>query len=131
MCWICFLTVGGQHSAPTTHGKGQLTREEKQHEPVHNQDRPEDGHVENLKPAAHEGDGDGAGGRVPELELGEPADERAELLILLGRESADGAILHVVVHGLVGGVELGLEEGEKKVEEVDAEGICDCWPLAC
>jgi hypothetical protein len=64
---------------------------------------------------------------VPELELGQAADEGAELLVLLGREGADGAILHVVVERIVGRVELGLEEGEEQVQEVDAERICDYW----
>lgn len=105
---------------------GEPTRQDEQHEPVHDQDGPEDGHVEDLEPAAHKGDDDGAGGRVPELKLGQAADEGPELLVLLGRERADGAVLHVVVERIVGWVELGLEEGEEQVEQVDAERVCDC-----
>jgi hypothetical protein len=62
---------------------------------------------------------------VPELELGQAADEGAELLVLLGREAADGAVLHVVVERIVGRVELGLQEGEEEVEQVDAERVGD------
>jgi hypothetical protein len=56
---------------------------------------------------------------VPELELGQPADERPELLVLLGGECADRAVLHVIVERLVGRVELGLEEGEEEIEQID------------
>jgi len=45
---------------------------------------------------------------VPELELGKTADEWTELLVLLGRERAHGAILHLAIYRLIGGVELGL-----------------------
>lgn len=67
---------------------------------------------------------------MPELELGQPADEGPELLVLLGRERADRAVLHLVVDGLVGRVELGLQEGEEEVEQVDAERVCDDVPAA-
>lgn len=107
---------------------GKLTRKDEQHEPVHDQYRPEDRHVEDLEPAAPERNDDSAGGRVPELELGQSADEGAELLVLLGGERPDRAVLHVVVHGLVGRVELGLQEGEEQVEQVDAERVCDDVP---
>ena len=49
---------------------------------VHDQDGPEDRHVEKLKEGADEGDEGGLGGGVPELELGQPADEGPELLVL-------------------------------------------------
>ena len=106
--------------------KGEPTRQDKQHEPVHDQHGPEDGHVEDLEPAARKRDDDSAGGRVPELELGQAADEWAELLVALGREGADGAVLHLVVERIVGRVELGLQEGEEQVEQVDAQGVCNC-----
>jgi hypothetical protein len=113
---------------------GQMKRERRrtckneQHQPVHDQHGPEYGHVEDLEPTAPEGDGDGAGGRVPELELGQAADERPELLVLLGREAADRAVLHLAVGRLVGRVELGLQEGEEEVEQVDAERVRDDVP---
>ena len=77
------------------------TGQDEQHKPVHNQDGPKDGDVEYLEQAADEGDGNGAGGGVPELEFGQAADEGAELLVLLGRERADRAILHVVVERVI------------------------------
>lgn len=104
----------------------QLTGQEEEDEPVHDQDGPEDGDVEQLEPAAGEADGDGARGPVPELELGQPADEGLELVVVLDGEPARRAVLHVLVHLVVGGVELGGEEGEEEVEEVDAEGVGDC-----
>jgi len=51
---------------------------------VHDEDGPEDWHVEKLKEGAEEGDGGGLGGGVPELELWQPPDERPELLVLPG-----------------------------------------------
>lgn len=105
----------------------QRTGEDKQHEPVHQKNRPEDRDVKDLEPAAHEGDGDGAGGRVPELELGETSDEGPELLVFLGRESTNGAILHIVVERIVRGVKLGLEEGEEEVEEIDSKSVGHCF----
>lgn len=113
------------HSAE---GWGKLTRHDEEHEPVHDQDGPEDGDVKDLEPRAHEADDDGAGGPVPELELGKAADEGLELLVLLGREGAGAAALHLVVGGVVRRVELGGEEGEEKVEEVDAESVGDDVP---
>lgn len=134
MCWICRLTTRKTRLAnatpnSTTHHKekkGQLTGQEEQDAPVHDEDGPEDGHVEDLEPAAGEADGDGARGPVPELELGQPADEGLELVVVLDGEPARRAVLHVLVHLVVGGVELGREEGEEEVEEVDAEGVGDC-----
>ncbi len=113
---------------------GSHTRQNKEDQPVHDQNGPEDGHVEDLEEGAEEGDGDCARGPVPEFELGEAADEGLELLVLLGRESADGAVLHLIVEGVVGRIELGLKEGEEEVEQVDAQSVRDfqesvnSWP---
>lgn len=131
MCWICLRTAGRGCQKTAASGRykdGKPTRQDKQHEPVHDQHGPEDGHVEDLEPAAQERDDDGAGGRVPELELGQAADEGAELLVALGRQRADGAVLHVVVESVVGRVELGLQEGQEQVEQVDAQGVGHCTP---
>ncbi len=51
---------------------------------VHDQDGPEDRHVEKLKEGADEGDDGCLGGGVPELELGQPSDEGPELFVLSG-----------------------------------------------
>jgi hypothetical protein len=104
------------------HGK------EEEQEPVHDQDGPEDWDVEELEPAAEKANGDGASGPVPELELGKATDEGLELLVRLGGQGADGTVLHVIVELVVGGVELGLQEGEEEVEEVDTERISDDVP---
>lgn len=100
------------------------TGKEEKHEPVHEQHRPENWHVEDLPPTAEEADGDGPRGPVPELEFGKAADKGLEFVIGARGKGARGAILHVVV-GLFGGVEFGGQEGEEEVEEVDAEGVCD------
>lgn len=63
------------------------TSQDKQDNPVHDQDGPEDRDIEDGEPTAHEANGDGASSGVPELELGQAADERAELLVFLGREA--------------------------------------------
>ena len=102
--------------------------QEHQDQPVHHQNRPEDGQVEDLAPAAGESNADGAGGRVPELELGETAHERLELFVALGGERR-GACGHAVLHVGVrfeGRVEFGRDEGEEEVEEVNSEGVSDC-----
>lgn len=57
---------------------------------------------------------------MPELEFRQSSDERSEFFILLGRKSSYGAIFHLIVDDLVGGVKFGLEEGKEKVEEIDA-----------
>ena len=54
---------------------------------VHDEDGPEDRDVENLEKGTAEGDCGGLGGRVPELELGQPPDERPKLLALVGRQA--------------------------------------------
>ena len=71
--------------------------QEHQDQPVHHQNGPEDGQVEDLAPAAEESNADGAGGRVPELELGEAAHEGLELLVALGGERR-GACGHAIFH---------------------------------
>ena len=99
-----------------------------QNQPVHHQNGPEDGQVEDLTPAAGESDAHGASGRVPELELREAADEGLELLVALGGErrcARRHAVLHIRVR-LKAGVEFGRDEGEEEVEEVDSEGVGDC-----
>ncbi len=99
-----------------------LTGQDEEDHPVHDEDGPEDGDVEDLEPGAEKGDGDGASGPVPKLELWQAADEGPELLVALGGKDAN-AVLHVVLGIIVGGVELGLEEGEEQVQQVDAERI--------
>jgi hypothetical protein len=123
MCWICFLTADTrlvsirsdkiQHDMPRV-GK-QLTGKNKEDDPVHNQDRPEDRDVEDLEPTADEADGDGAGGGMPELELGKTADEGSELLVLFRGQATGRSILHIhrAVKGLDRGIELWLQEGEE------------------
>lgn len=88
---------------------GILTGQRKQNKPVHDQNRPEDGDIKDREPAAHEANGDGAGGRVPELELGQTADKRPELVVLLGGEGGSGAGLAVFYAFILGegGVEFG------------------------
>lgn len=100
-----------------------LTSQDKEDDPVHDQNGPEDGHVEELEPGAEKRDDDGPRGPVPELELGQAADKGLELFVLPGGEGTDGAVLHVIVGGFVGRVELGLQEGEEQVEQVDSQGI--------
>ncbi len=97
------------------------TRQSEEDQPVDEQYGPEDGHVAEREPGAEEGDGDGTRRGIPELELGQAADERPELLVLLGRQRAGRPVLHLIVHQFVRRVELGLQKGEEEVEEVDAE----------
>lgn len=89
----------------------ELTRQEEEDQPVHHQHRPKNGNVEEGEPCADEGDSDGAGGRVPELEFGKPSDEWAELVVLLRRQCRLTVLQPFVLSE--GGVELGLQEGEE------------------
>jgi hypothetical protein len=59
--------------------------QEEKDEPVHDQNGPENWHVEDLEPTTGKADDNGAGGPVPELELGKSADEGLEFLVGLGR----------------------------------------------
>lgn len=62
---------------------------------------------------------------MPELELGQAADERAEFIILLGWQAGSGvAVLQALILG-DGGIPFWLEEEEEEVEEVDAESVGD------
>lgn len=106
-----------------------LTSQDKEDDPVHDQYWPEDGNVEDLEPGAEEGDADGAGSTVPELEFWETSDEGSELFVTLGRETTSAAILHLVVEHIAGGVKLGGQEGEEHVEEVDTERVGDYEPI--
>jgi hypothetical protein len=74
-----------------------LTRQTEQNQPVHHQDGPEDGQVEDLEPTAEEANRDSLGRRVPELELWQPAHERSELLVLFCGESAGVAVFHALI----------------------------------
>lgn len=103
--------------------------QEDQDQPVNDKNGPEDGQVEDLAPAAGESNADGAGRRVPELELGQAAHKGLELLIALGGErrcARRHAVLHIRVR-LKAGVEFGRDEGQEEVQQVDAERVGDCW----
>jgi hypothetical protein len=113
---VALLAKGEGHVAVLDHVLNLVAHgQEEEHAPIHEQNRPEDWHIEDLEPAAKEADDDGACGPVPELELGEATDEGSELFILPGGKGADGAILHFIIGGIAGGVELGRQEGEEQV----------------
>jgi hypothetical protein len=109
-----------------------LTRQTEQYQPINHQDRPKHRQIENLKPARHKAADDHPGGAVPELELGQPADEGAKLLVLLGGEGAALAVARAaVLQALVlrqGRVKLGLQEGEEEIQQVDAQAVGDDVP---
>lgn len=62
---------------------------------------------------------------MPELELGEAAHKGLELVGRLCGEVTTTALLHVLGR-LETGIELGRDECEEKIQEVDAERVCDC-----
>lgn len=64
---------------------------------------------------------------MPELELRQTSDEGTKLLVLLGRE-AGGPGVTVLKTLVLGerGVELGSQESEEEVQEVNSECIGDC-----
>jgi len=123
------LAEGERHIAVLDHVLDLLLHgKEEQDEPVDDENGPEHRDIEEGEEAADQGDGDGASSRVPELEFGESPDEGAELLVLLGREGADRAVLHIVVERIVGRVELWREKGEEEIQQVDTESVCDDIP---
>ena len=89
-------------------------RQPKQNNKIHHQHGPEHGHIEDLAPAAAEGDRDRPRGRVPELELGEPPDEGAEFLLGFRGEGGLAPVFERFVLR-EGGVEFRLQEGEEEV----------------
>lgn len=105
---------------------GQHTSKEEEDHPVGDQDRPEHGDVEEGNPGGDEAEENSASGPVPELKLGKAADEGPELLILPGGESSHGAILHLIIDRIVRGVNLGRQECQEQVEEIDGKGVGDC-----
>lgn len=108
----------------------RLTGQAEEDQPVHNKNRPEDRQVEDLEPAAEEADGNSLGRRVPKLELWEAAHKGPELLVLLGGEATCVSVLHTLIL-LQRGVELGRQEGEEQVQQVDAQRVGDNVPALC
>jgi hypothetical protein len=105
------------------------TRQAKQNQPVHHQHRPEHRQVEDLEPAAEEANRNRLSRRVPELELGQPAHKRPELLVLFRRESACISVFHALIL-LERRVKFRRQKREEEVQQVDAERVCDCGVLA-
>ena len=70
---------------------------------------------------------------MPELELGQPSDERPELLILLRRERTPLPIVSVFEPLVLRKrwVELRLQEGEEEVQEVDTQTVGNNVPALC
>ena len=64
---------------------------------------------------------------MPELELGQAADKRPELVVLLGGEAGRSAGVTVLQAFILceGRVELGCQESEEEVKEVNAESVGD------
>lgn len=128
MCWICRLTKGSiSHQTPSKSRCERLTCQGEKNQPVHNQNRPEDGQVEDLKPTADEADGDSSGCRMPELELRQPSDKRSELIILLRGQSGPFTILEAFILRQTR-IELWLEKSEEQIQQVDPQAVSDDVP---
>lgn len=99
----------------------------KQGDKVHDQNGPEDGHVEQLEEGADRADDRTLGHRVPELELGQAAHERLEFATLGPAPVCWqlGALLIVQVQFRI---DLGREEGNEQVQVVDAQRVGDNVP---
>lgn len=144
--------MGGYVLDLSAHGDGEQDAE------VHQEDGPEDGDVEGAAGCAEQGNQDGLSGGQPELELGQTTDERTELVVAglsVERASKDAAheascgwcgcigirsrcrsgqarlaLLDILFGqiGFVARIELGCQEGEEEVEQVDEERIADNVP---
>ncbi|KAJ8533331.1 hypothetical protein ON010_g13923 [Phytophthora cinnamomi] len=90
-----------------------LHGERKEHDEVDEQDGPEHGHVEGAAERHEQRHDGGLERRVPELELGHAARERAELLALLVRQQR-ALRLHV---------NLRRQEADEQVQQVDAQPV--------
>jgi hypothetical protein len=128
----CRWLSGQSHPATgLAQSKGRqeaLTRQRKQNQPVHHQHGPKNGNVEDLEPRAQEANRNRPRRAMPELELGQPSDKRAELLVLLRwQRGSRVAVLEPFVLR-ERGVEFRLQEREEEVEEVDAERVRDYVP---
>lgn len=94
------------------------TRQDEKNDPVNHQHGPEHRNIKDGEPRAHKTNRDGPSSRFPELKLRKTADEGTELVVLLGGETGV-AIFEALVLG-EGGVELGLQEEEEEVKEIDS-----------
>jgi len=96
---------------------------------VHDEDRPEDRDVENLEKGTAESDHRGLGRRVPELELWQTPDERAEFFILRCWQARRPILILLHLHH--GGINLWCEERQQQVQMVDGQRICHNIPTLC
>ena len=94
------------------------TRQDEKKNPVNHQHGPEHRNIKDREPRAHKTNCDGPSSRFPELKLWKTAYEGTELVVLLGGETGV-AIFEALVLG-EGGVELGLQEEEEEVKEIDS-----------
>ena len=101
------------------------TRQDEKNNPVNHQHGPEHGNIKDREPRAHKTNCDGPSSRFPELKLRKTADEGTELVVLLGGETRVITIFQAFVLRK-GRVELGLQEKEEEVQEVDSESVGNC-----
>jgi len=98
----------------TLHGDAEKRDE------VHDEDRPENRNIEQLKEGTREGDSGGLRGRIPEFELWQTPDEGSELLVLICRQPWLPIII-IQLHG--GWVDFRSKEGEEKIKVIDCQCI--------
>eukprot|EP01137_Pigoraptor_chileana_P003656 Opistho-2@44149 len=98
-----------------------LHRDRKQHEKIHNEYGPEDGDVEEREECKHRRHNDRLGCSVPKLELWEPANERAKLLVGLSRERR--AVLLFVVVIVHRRINARRQKGNEQIQQIYAQSI--------
>ena len=91
--WTLFLSQGGtlevaQRPARRGEGKRGLTGQTEQDNEIHHQHGPKHRHIEDFKPRRSEPQQNRPRTAMPELELGQPAYEGSELLVLFRRQGA-------------------------------------------
>jgi hypothetical protein len=114
-------------------GIDPLTCQTEQNQPINHQDGPKHRQIEHVKPTRHKAPKNHPRGTMPELELGQPPDKRPELLILLGGQGAPAglSVRAAVLQPLIlrqRRIEFRLQEGEKEVQQVDAQAVGDDVP---
>jgi len=102
-----------------------LHRSAKENDKVHDQNRPEHGHVKRLEKGEEKAEEDGSGRREPKLELWKPADEGTEFLARLRRERRPivFVFVEVIARNSPVRVHFGRQKGDEHVEDVDTESV--------
>jgi len=95
-------------------------------EEVHDEDGPEDGHVEDGEEGADHGDEYSLRAAVPELELGEAADEGPELLRVGRRQLRSVLVVRII--SVYRWINFRRQKGNEQIQMINSKSIRDYVP---